>query len=168
MWSPNNHLLFPTRFQDAVKTMIMASRRTESLMYLLQDEIVLFIMNKCHWDDFGRDAPGGVSRADSDEAGGSSSSLLNRGARGGLSMSHGLYRSSFGAQSSPVEPTEAMRTMCEEMLTGHFSGVHGLANGWDSDSDDDDEYEELEGGSFSSESGEDEDEEDQPVVVDLD
>ena len=30
--------------------MIMASRRPESLMYLLHDEIVLFIMNKCWWE----------------------------------------------------------------------------------------------------------------------
>ena len=44
---------FPIGFQDAVKTMIMASRRPESLMYSLQDDIVFFIMNKCSWDWWG-------------------------------------------------------------------------------------------------------------------
>ena len=47
MWSPNHHLEFPVGFRKTVATMIMASRRPESLMYLLHDEIVLFIMNKC-------------------------------------------------------------------------------------------------------------------------
>ena len=47
MWSPKHHLEFPVGFRKTVATMIMASRRPESLMYLLHDEIVLFIMNKC-------------------------------------------------------------------------------------------------------------------------
>ena len=47
MWSPNHHSEFPVGFRKTVNTMIMASRRPESLMYLLHDEIVLFIMNKC-------------------------------------------------------------------------------------------------------------------------
>lgn len=44
MWSPEVHHAFPVGFQQAVMTMIMASRRPESHMYRLQDEIVLFIM----------------------------------------------------------------------------------------------------------------------------
>jgi hypothetical protein len=54
VWSPEEHLNFPIGFQDAVKTMIMASRRPESLMYSLQDDIVFFIMNKCSWDWWGK------------------------------------------------------------------------------------------------------------------
>jgi hypothetical protein len=57
MWSPSNHLSFPPAFQQTVKTMIMASRRPESLMYLLQDELVLFIRNPCWWDDWGDAMP---------------------------------------------------------------------------------------------------------------
>lgn len=53
MWSPKYHQSFPFGFRETVKTMIMASRRRESLMYLLQDEVVLFIMNKCWWDSWG-------------------------------------------------------------------------------------------------------------------
>jgi len=56
MWQPNQvHRSFPLGFQDAVKTMIMASRRPESLMYLLQDEIIFFIMNKCSWNWWGEE-----------------------------------------------------------------------------------------------------------------
>ena len=41
MWQPKPaiHFAFPLGFQAAVLTMIMASRRPESLMYLLQDEV---------------------------------------------------------------------------------------------------------------------------------
>jgi hypothetical protein len=41
MWQPNpaTHRAFPLGFQAAVMAMIMASRRPESLMYLLQDEV---------------------------------------------------------------------------------------------------------------------------------
>ena len=53
MWSPDNHLGFPLGFRRAVTTMMMGSRRPESLLYLLQDEIVLFIMNKCWWSWWG-------------------------------------------------------------------------------------------------------------------
>ena len=191
MWSPNNHLLFPTPFQDVVKTMIMASRRTESLMYLLQDEIVHFIMNKCHWDDFGRDPPGGL-RGDSDEEGGASSSaMLTRGVRGSslrasdgysLGMPQRMYNSYVGQRAATsgtgalAEPTAAMRAMCEEILSGHFG-----TSGWDSDSGSDDEYaygalaapsssEEAseEASEVASGSDDEEDEEDKPVVVDLD
>ena len=35
---------FPVGFQRTVLTMLMASRRAESHLYLLQEEIVLFIM----------------------------------------------------------------------------------------------------------------------------
>ena len=62
MWQPAAHLAFPLGFRTAVLTMIMASRRPESLMYLLQDEIVFFIMNKCSWDWWGTKMP------DDDEA----------------------------------------------------------------------------------------------------
>ena len=41
MWSPTHHLDFPPGFRRTVEVMWMASRRPESLMYLLQDEIVL-------------------------------------------------------------------------------------------------------------------------------
>mmetsp|Transcript_33288 Transcript_33288/g.78194 ORF Transcript_33288/g.78194 Transcript_33288/m.78194 type:complete len:241 (-) Transcript_33288:139-861(-) len=53
MWKPTVHHLFPPQFKDVVKTMMMASRRPESPMYLLQDEVVLFVLNKCMWSDFG-------------------------------------------------------------------------------------------------------------------
>ena len=39
MWSPTKQLGFPIGFQRAVLTMMMASRRPESLVYLLQDEV---------------------------------------------------------------------------------------------------------------------------------
>jgi len=55
MWSPEVHTSFPAGFQKTVLTMVMASRRPESIMYRLQDEIVLFIMNKCSWDWWGEE-----------------------------------------------------------------------------------------------------------------
>jgi len=54
MWSPNSHHDFPVGFKEAVMTMLMGCRhRPDSLLYLLQDEIVFFIMNKCMWDCWG-------------------------------------------------------------------------------------------------------------------
>lgn len=53
LWSPEVHCQFPFGFRRAVMTMIMASRRPESVMYLLHDYIVFFIMNKCWWDWWG-------------------------------------------------------------------------------------------------------------------
>ena len=49
MWSPNAHPRFPAGFQRAVEAMLMASRRPESIVYLLHDYIVHFIMNQCEW-----------------------------------------------------------------------------------------------------------------------
>ena len=57
MWSPNSHHDFPVGFKEAVMTMLMGCRhRPDSLLYLLQDEIVFFIMNKCMWDCWGDEA----------------------------------------------------------------------------------------------------------------
>lgn len=57
MWVPRPevHLQFPRAFRRTVEVMLMGSRRPESLLYLLQDEIVLFIMNKCWWSWWGED-----------------------------------------------------------------------------------------------------------------
>jgi len=55
MWSPSAevHHAFPAGFRATVVTMLLASRRPESLLYLLQDEILFFILNKCAWDSWG-------------------------------------------------------------------------------------------------------------------
>mmetsp|Transcript_39932 Transcript_39932/g.125245 ORF Transcript_39932/g.125245 Transcript_39932/m.125245 type:complete len:350 (-) Transcript_39932:144-1193(-) len=53
MWSPCVHAQFPLGFREAVRTVLMGSRRTESLLYLLQDEIILFTFNKIWWNEWG-------------------------------------------------------------------------------------------------------------------
>ena len=54
-WSPSQHvhLSFPLGFRRAVRTLLMGSRRPESLLYLLQDEVLHFILNRLRWDSFG-------------------------------------------------------------------------------------------------------------------
>eukprot|EP00908_Phaeocystis_cordata_P019746 Transcript_31344.p1 GENE.Transcript_31344~~Transcript_31344.p1 ORF type:complete len:306 (+),score=108.01 Transcript_31344:61-918(+) len=64
MWTPQVHAEFPPPFRRAVLTMLLGTRRAESLLYLLDEELVFFIMNKCWWSDFGvEDAGRGSSRA---------------------------------------------------------------------------------------------------------
>ena len=49
MWTPQVHADFPPPFRRAVLTMLMGTRRVESLLYLLDEELIYFIMNKvCH------------------------------------------------------------------------------------------------------------------------
>ena len=47
-WSPapEVHHAFPRGFRETVITLLAGSRRPESLLYLLQDEVIFFLMNK--------------------------------------------------------------------------------------------------------------------------
>ena len=67
MWTPQVHADFPPPFRRAVLTMLMGTRRAESLLYLLDEELVFFIMNKCFWSDFGVGALGRGGRAGREE-----------------------------------------------------------------------------------------------------
>lgn len=49
MWNPDVHAHFPRGFRRAAEAMLMASRRRESVVYLLHDYVIHFIMNQCEW-----------------------------------------------------------------------------------------------------------------------
>ena len=55
LWSPHRHVhtAFPVGFRRAARTLLLGSRRPESWLYLLQDEVIFFILNRLRWDSFG-------------------------------------------------------------------------------------------------------------------
>lgn len=55
LWSPHGHVhtAFPVGFRRAARTLLLGSRRPESWLYLLQDEVIFFILNRLRWDSFG-------------------------------------------------------------------------------------------------------------------
>ena len=152
MWQPNEiHRTFPVGFQKAVMTMIMASRREESLMYLLQDEIVFFIMNKCSWDWFGTEMPGdnasgGVTLYS--EGGGSSSNHQAGGSSsggGGGGGSHYYYGRGNGGGHAFDGASLFESLLGTGGASGYFSRYGPSFNGqqyaaYDSDEDDDEDY----------------------------
>ena len=156
MWQPNDtHRTFPVGFQKSVMTMIMASRRTESLMYLLQDEIVWFIMNKCSWDWWGTETPAALAASaaatasasrDGDEAGPSRSRHSGYGGYGSSSYhNHALYESLLGGGAHSL---------------AHFFGGTQVSGALDSDDDEEYEYAESDEDEDDDEE-EDEDEDDE-------
>ena len=82
-------------------------------MYLLQDEIVLFIMNKCSWDWWGRDmdGAGGAGEATTTSEAGSSSSGGQRLMGGGSRFGGGVHPRWAGMRDH--DSSDAMRAMCE-------------------------------------------------------
>ena len=126
-------------FAHQVMTMIMGSRRTESILYLLQDELVWFIMNKCSWDWWGADCPPNLLEAAGSSQGGerTQDSPPTRRQGGSALYEHAaLYASLLGNDMN------------------HYFANHGLLNPDDSD-DDDDEY------VYSDEEEEEEEEEEE-------
>ncbi len=164
MWNPSPETMaaFPLGFQRAVLTMMCASRRPESLMYLLQDEIVMFIMNKCSWNWWGDEMaanPDEASSPDEREAGSLSRTSAGAALRSfGSSFAHhfagssthsSLYDSLLGAghMGQLLEATMAQSTSASA-LSALWAG-----EGWDeSDGEDYEEEEEEEGVDWSSES----------------
>jgi len=61
-WSPapEVHHAFPRGFRETVITLLAGSRRPESLLYLLQDEVIFFLMNKCSYNWWGEEMHGGA------------------------------------------------------------------------------------------------------------
>ena len=162
MWQPNQtHRLFPIGFQQAVMAMIMASRRPESLMYLLQDEIVFFIMNKCSWDWFGTEMDangdadednaeaadwGPTTRAAAARANASSSSSV-----GGMASLYssllGLHHGQAGADSDEEEEGDS------DEWDGEY---YGYDDDDDDDEDEDEESDEDDEGEEGEEQNDDE------------
>jgi len=153
MWSPEVHRTFPTGFQKAVMTMVMASRRPESLLYSLQDEIILFIMNKCSWDWWG-DASEGRTDAAAQSSGASSRAVGP--SRGGYSGSGG-----YGGGYANYHPYSGRGSALLEALYFHQHGL-GAGGAFDAESDDDDyeEYEEFQGGEEEDDEEEEDDDDD--------
>ena len=152
MWCPASHAGFPPAFQEAVKTMLMASRRPESIVYLLQEEIVLFIMNKCSWDWFGRSmVRDDANSTDAQPTAAATSTATTRASRTG--------RGGVSGGGSGVQAEE----MLARAFFASFAGV-GSGQGQSDDDDDDDDYGYSEEESEEEESEEESEEE--AVAVD--
>jgi hypothetical protein len=55
LWTPELHRRFPLGFRAAAEAMLMGAKRPESKLFLLRDEVIFYIMNRCGWDWFGTD-----------------------------------------------------------------------------------------------------------------
>ena len=157
MWCPDSHAAFPPAFQEAVKTMLMASRRPESIMYLLQEEIVLFIMNKCSWDWFGRSMvrPDVNSTAAQPTAASTATVTpsASRTGRGGVS----------GGGQAGVQDEETLARAFFASFAGVGSGLDSRLE--ESDDEDDDDYGYSEEEEEESEEESEEEEEEEAVAV---
>jgi hypothetical protein len=58
LWKPESkvHLKFPNSFEHAATTVLCCSKRMESPLSVLPDEIIFYILNMCSWDWFGSDS----------------------------------------------------------------------------------------------------------------
>mmetsp|Transcript_26441 Transcript_26441/g.48414 ORF Transcript_26441/g.48414 Transcript_26441/m.48414 type:complete len:317 (+) Transcript_26441:74-1024(+) len=52
LWNPEVHTLFPKDFQEVVKLLLLAGRRSTCCMHALQDEVLFYILNLCRYDWF--------------------------------------------------------------------------------------------------------------------
>jgi len=159
MWSPDNHLGFPLGFRRAVTTMMIGSRRPESLLYLLQDEIVLFIMNKCWWSWWGENlheetpaAGPSSSRADARAQG--PGGTFSGGYTGpSRAFSGGTHSSLYASLLGSMHGHHLASFTPTAQLGGHGLGVF--------DSESDDEYDYMAETSENEEEGEEEEDEDE-------
>lgn len=151
MWSPAKHADFPVGFQKAAETLLMASRRPESLVYLLQDEIVFFIMNKCMWDCWGRT----MSREKQLEA----PQLQQQEPHGGRFGHGGMRMARFGGggwMTGDLWRSLLTPQAGQSLLTA--AGAAAESDGSDDENEYDDEYEEYESTEESEEESAESDE----------
>ena len=50
LWNPNLHYNFGSKFQNAVRTLLLCQRRDESPFSRLPDDCIFYILNMCRWD----------------------------------------------------------------------------------------------------------------------
>ena len=58
LWTPQNHVMFGSKFQQLALTLFGCQRRMESPMSRLPDECIYYILNMCKWDWMGDDGKG--------------------------------------------------------------------------------------------------------------
>eukprot|EP00294_Goniomonas_avonlea_P006733 CAMPEP_0114555550 /NCGR_PEP_ID=MMETSP0114-20121206/8811_1 /TAXON_ID=31324 /ORGANISM="Goniomonas sp, Strain m" /LENGTH=242 /DNA_ID=CAMNT_0001740687 /DNA_START=18 /DNA_END=746 /DNA_ORIENTATION=+ len=67
MWNPEVHDLFPQSLQTVVMAVLMGAKRKESILYLLHDEMVLYILNSINWWESFKDVPEESADEDDDD-----------------------------------------------------------------------------------------------------